>query len=59
MNEVEDPRLLERSRRGEERAFSELYRRYQAGAEPEPYLFTVPADYTIVDGLSPRRRQPQ
>lgn len=31
MNEVEDAQLLERSRRGEERAFSELYRRYQAG----------------------------
>jgi hypothetical protein len=26
-------------------------------AEPAPYLFTVPADYTVVDGLSPRRRQ--
>ena len=31
MNEVEDAQLLERSRRGEESAFSELYRRYQAG----------------------------
>ena len=31
MNEVKDAQLLERSRRGEERAFSELYRRYQAG----------------------------
>ena len=30
MNEVEDAQLLERSRRGEESAFSELYRRYQA-----------------------------
>jgi RNA polymerase sigma-70 factor, ECF subfamily len=31
MSEVEDAQLLERSRRGEEGAFSELYRRYQAG----------------------------
>jgi len=31
MNEVEDAQLLERSRRGDEGAFSELYRRYQAG----------------------------
>ena len=31
MNDVEDAQLLERSRRGEESAFSELYRRYQAG----------------------------
>jgi RNA polymerase sigma-70 factor (ECF subfamily) len=31
MNEVEDAQLLERSRRGEESAFSELYQRYQAG----------------------------
>jgi len=31
MNEVEDAQLLERSRRGEESAFSELYRRHQAG----------------------------
>lgn len=31
MNEVEDGQLLERSRRGEESAFAELYRRHQAG----------------------------
>ena len=30
MNEVEDAQLLERSRRGDEGAFSELYSRYQA-----------------------------
>jgi len=30
MNEVEDAQLLERSRRGDEGAFSELYGRYQA-----------------------------
>lgn len=30
MNEVEDAQLLERSRRGDEGAFSELYRRHQA-----------------------------
>jgi hypothetical protein len=24
-------------------------------AEPASYLFTVPSDYTVVDGLSPRR----
>jgi RNA polymerase sigma-70 factor, ECF subfamily len=30
MNEVEDGQLLERSRRGDEGAFSELYRRHQA-----------------------------
>ncbi len=28
-------------------------------AEPASYLFTVPSDYTVVDGLSPRRRQQQ
>jgi hypothetical protein len=28
-------------------------------AEPAPDLFTVPADYTVVDSLSPRRRQQQ
>jgi hypothetical protein len=28
-------------------------------AEPPSYLFTVPADYTVVDGLSPRRREQQ
>ena len=26
-------------------------------AEPPAYLFAVPADYTVVDGLSPRRRE--
>jgi hypothetical protein len=26
-------------------------------AEPASYLFTVPSDYTVVDGLSPRRPQ--
>ena len=30
MNEVEDAQLLERSRRGDEGAFAELFRRYQA-----------------------------
>ena len=28
-------------------------------AEPPSYLFAVPADYTVVDSLSPRRRQQQ
>ena len=31
MNEVEDARLLERARKGDERAFSQLFGRYQAG----------------------------
>ena len=28
-------------------------------AEPASYLFTLPAGYGVVDGLSPRRRQQQ
>ena len=28
-------------------------------AEPAPDFFTVPSDYTVVDSLSPRRRQQQ
>jgi hypothetical protein len=54
--ESEELKLLVLSRHHDPRTGDVEYRLTNVSrAEPASYLFTVPADYTVVDGLSPRR----
>jgi hypothetical protein len=56
--ESEELKLLVLSRHHDPRTGDVEYRLTNVSrAEPASYLFTVPSDYTVVDGLSPRRRQ--
>jgi hypothetical protein len=54
--ESEELKLLVLSRHHDPRTGDVEYRLTNVSrAEPASYLFTVPSDYTVVDGLSPRR----